>query len=60
MSIIIHTLPDVLAVETKQIREILRCLLHTVLFCRALGLVHPIDVDMSLCDTTHVRVASVA
>eukprot|EP00850_Spirogloea_muscicola_P003126 SM000012S25388 [mRNA] locus=s12:810779:813001:+ [translate_table: standard] len=43
-----------LELEPYQIREILRCLLHTVLFNRALGLVRPRDVDLELFDITYV------
>jgi len=44
-----------LKVEAHQVREVLRCLLHTILFHRALGLVRPRDVDMELFDVTYVQ-----
>lgn len=37
-----------LEVEHYQTREVLRCILHTILFNRALGLVRPRDVDSEL------------
>lgn len=44
-----------LEVESYQIREVLRCLLHTIMFTRALGLVRPRDVDSELFDITYVQ-----
>eukprot|EP00898_Chlorokybus_atmophyticus_P003468 jgi/Chlat1/4121/Chrsp269S03956 len=44
-----------LEVEFYQIREVLRCILHTILFHRALGLVKPRDVDSELFDITYVH-----
>ncbi|EFJ14139.1 hypothetical protein SELMODRAFT_423950 [Selaginella moellendorffii] len=44
-----------LDVEPYQIREVLRCILHTVMFNRALGLVRPHDVDSELFDLTYVQ-----
>lgn len=44
-----------LEVEHFQIREVLRCILHTILFHRALGLVRPRDVDLSLFEITYVQ-----
>ncbi|KAL3688761.1 hypothetical protein R1sor_015070 [Riccia sorocarpa] len=44
-----------LEVEHHQIREVLRCILHTIMFNRALGLVRPKDVDSDLFDITYVQ-----
>mmetsp|Transcript_69055 Transcript_69055/g.218401 ORF Transcript_69055/g.218401 Transcript_69055/m.218401 type:complete len:93 (-) Transcript_69055:806-1084(-) len=44
-----------LDVENHQIREVLRSILHTILFSRALGLVQPKDVDSELFNLTYVR-----
>eukprot|EP00271_Cylindrocystis_brebissonii_P013500 TRINITY_DN33361_c0_g1_i1.p1 TRINITY_DN33361_c0_g1~~TRINITY_DN33361_c0_g1_i1.p1 ORF type:complete len:247 (+),score=49.62 TRINITY_DN33361_c0_g1_i1:321-1061(+) len=44
-----------LEVEHYQIREVLRCILHTIMFHRALGLVRPKDVDTELFDLTYVQ-----
>ncbi|KAL6526192.1 hypothetical protein OROMI_029832 [Orobanche minor] len=43
-----------LDVEHFEIREVLRCILHTVLFHRALGLVRPKDIDLELFEITYV------
>ncbi|XP_065632079.1 uncharacterized protein LOC112033099 [Quercus suber] len=43
-----------LEVEHFEIREVLRCILHTIVFHRALGLVRPKDVDLELFDVTYV------
>ncbi|KAK7848817.1 autophagy-related protein 101, partial [Quercus suber] len=42
-----------LEVEHFEIREVLRCILHTIVFHRALGLVRPKDVDLELFDVTY-------
>jgi len=44
-----------LEVEHYQIREVLRCILHTIMFNRALGLVRPRDVDSELFEITYVQ-----
>lgn len=44
-----------LEVEPYQVTEVLRCLLHTILFNRALGTVHPREVDSQLFDITWVH-----
>lgn len=44
-----------LAVEPFEIREVLRCILHTIVFHRALGLVRPKDVDCELFEITYVQ-----
>uniref|UniRef100_A0A0D6QZP4 Autophagy-related protein 101 n=1 Tax=Araucaria cunninghamii TaxID=56994 RepID=A0A0D6QZP4_ARACU len=44
-----------LEVEHHQIREVLRCILHTIAFHRALGLVRPKDVDLDLFEITYVQ-----
>ncbi|CAI7861831.1 unnamed protein product, partial [Closterium sp. NIES-53] len=41
--------------EHYQIREVLRCLLHTIMFHRALGLVRPKSIDSELFDITYVQ-----
>jgi autophagy-related protein 101 len=38
-----------------QLREILRCLIHTIVFNRTLGYVKPRDVDSELFDITYVK-----
>ena len=43
------------AVERHQVREVLKCLLHTILFNRALGLVRPRDMHLQLLDLTYVE-----
>eukprot|EP00262_Sarcandra_glabra_P015690 TRINITY_DN4898_c0_g1_i1.p1 TRINITY_DN4898_c0_g1~~TRINITY_DN4898_c0_g1_i1.p1 ORF type:complete len:216 (-),score=29.68 TRINITY_DN4898_c0_g1_i1:314-961(-) len=48
-----------LEVEHFQIREVLRCILHTVIFHRALGLVRPKDVDSELFEITYVQCGDV-
>lgn len=44
-----------LEVEHYQLREVLRCILHTIMFNRALGLVRPRDVDSELFEITYVQ-----
>lgn len=44
-----------LDVEHFEIREVLRSILHTIMFHRALGLVRPKDVDLQLFDITYVQ-----
>ncbi|XP_078179971.1 autophagy-related protein 101-like [Carex rostrata] len=44
-----------LEVEQFEIREVLRCILHTIFFHRALGLVRPRDVDCELFELTYVQ-----
>ncbi|XP_077233115.1 meiotically up-regulated protein [Tasmannia lanceolata] len=44
-----------LEVEHFEIREVLRCILHTVVFHRALGLVRPKDIDSELFEITYVQ-----
>jgi autophagy-related protein 101 len=44
-----------LEVEHYQIREVLRCILHTIMFNRALGLVRPKDVDSELFEITYAQ-----
>jgi len=41
--------------EPLEIREVLRCILHTIVFHRALGLVRPKDVDCELFEITYVQ-----
>ncbi|KAK9670429.1 hypothetical protein RND81_13G201500 [Saponaria officinalis] len=48
-----------LEVEHFEIREVLRCILHTVMFHRALGLVRPKDIDLELFDITYVQCGDV-
>lgn len=45
----------VLELEQHQVKEVLSCLLHTIVFCRALGPVRPQEVDLQLFDITYVR-----
>ncbi|CAN8264122.1 unnamed protein product [Cochlearia groenlandica] len=44
-----------LEVEPSEIREVLRCILHTVVFHRALGLIRPKDIDLENFDITYVQ-----
>ncbi|KAM0934899.1 hypothetical protein DsansV1_C30g0215421 [Dioscorea sansibarensis] len=44
-----------LVVEPFEIREVLRCILHTIVFHRALGLVRPKDIDSELFEITYVQ-----
>ncbi|KAK6128896.1 hypothetical protein DH2020_037364 [Rehmannia glutinosa] len=46
-------------VEHFEIREVLRCILHTILFHRALGLVRPKDIDLELFEITYVQCGDV-
>mmetsp|Transcript_11355 Transcript_11355/g.32240 ORF Transcript_11355/g.32240 Transcript_11355/m.32240 type:complete len:217 (+) Transcript_11355:702-1352(+) len=45
----------ILEVESHQIREVLRCILHTVVFNRALGCVRPVDMESDLFDISYVQ-----
>lgn len=45
----------VLEVEQHQVKEVLHCLLQTIVFCRALGPVRPQEVDLQLLDVTYVK-----
>ncbi|XP_008792602.1 autophagy-related protein 101 [Phoenix dactylifera] len=44
-----------LEVEYFEIREVLRCILHTIIFHRALGLIRPKDIDCELFEITYVQ-----
>lgn len=44
-----------LTVEQYQIQEVLRCLLHTILFNRALGPVKPCEVESELFELSYVQ-----
>ncbi|KAI4325854.1 hypothetical protein MLD38_031218 [Melastoma candidum] len=44
-----------LEVEHYEIREVLRCILHTIIFHRALGLVRPKEIDLELFEITYVQ-----
>ncbi|KAL0424587.1 UNVERIFIED_CONTAM: Autophagy-related protein [Sesamum radiatum] len=48
-----------LEVEHFEIREVLRCILHTIFFHRALGLVRPKDIDLELFEITYVQCGDV-
>lgn len=50
----VFSLPVVEA-ELHQVREVCRCVLHTIIFNRALGHVRPQDVDSELFDVTYVK-----
>lgn len=47
-------------VELHQVREVLRCVLHTIMFNRSLGQVKPQEVDSELFDTTYVHCGDAA
>ncbi|KAL3725949.1 hypothetical protein ACJRO7_030915 [Eucalyptus globulus] len=44
-----------LEVGQYEIRDVLRCVLHTIIFHRALGLVRPKEIDLELFDITYVQ-----
>jgi len=44
-----------LEVEAYQIKEVLRCILHTIVFNRSLGLTRPREVDSDLFDITYAH-----
>ncbi|GMH39672.1 hypothetical protein BSKO_07570 [Bryopsis sp. KO-2023] len=46
------SLPE-LSLEAHQVREVLRCALHTIVFCRSLGPTTPREVDSELFDVTY-------
>ncbi|KAK9285151.1 hypothetical protein L1049_024336 [Liquidambar formosana] len=48
-----------LEVEHFEIREVLRCILHSIVFHRALNLVRPKDVDLDLFEITYVQCGDV-
>ncbi|XP_074295408.1 autophagy-related protein 101-like isoform X1 [Silene latifolia] len=48
-----------LQVDDFEIKEVLRCILHTIMFHRALGLVRPKDIDLELFDITYVQCGDV-
>jgi autophagy-related protein 101 len=50
----VFNLPSI-EVELHQLREVLRCLVHTVIFNRALGPLKPEVHDSELFDITWVR-----
>jgi hypothetical protein len=47
---------DMQDVEEHQVREVLKCIVHTILFNRALGHVSPKDVDLQLINVSYVEV----
>ncbi|KAK4760898.1 hypothetical protein SAY87_005791 [Trapa incisa] len=44
-----------LEVEHFEIKEVLRCILHTIIFHRALGLVRPKEIDLEHFEITYVQ-----
>jgi len=48
-------LPSLEVEHAHQVKDVLRCVLHTVLFNRALGLVRPREVDLELFNITYVQ-----
>lgn len=44
------------SVEEHQVREVLKCIIHTILFNRALGHVAPRDMDCQLINVSYVEV----
>lgn len=44
-------------VEEHQVREVLKCIIHTIIFNRALGHVSPRDMDLQLINISYVEVA---
>mmetsp|Transcript_23318 Transcript_23318/g.65545 ORF Transcript_23318/g.65545 Transcript_23318/m.65545 type:complete len:209 (+) Transcript_23318:197-823(+) len=53
-----HVLEEI-EVEQFQIKEVLRCLLHTILFTRALGPVTPTEYESDLFDICYARCGSI-
>ncbi|KAI3426852.1 hypothetical protein D9Q98_006798 [Chlorella vulgaris] len=51
----VHTLTPVFELEQHQVREVLRILLHTIVFNRALGPVKPVERDSELFEVTWVE-----
>lgn len=49
------SLPSLEVEHAHQVKDVLRCVLHTVLFNRALGLVRPREVDLELFNITYVQ-----
>jgi len=49
------SLPSLDVEHPHQVQDVLRCVLHTVLFNRALGLVRPREVDLELFNITYVQ-----
>lgn len=43
-------------VEEHQVREVLKCIIHTIVFNRALGHVSPRDMDLQLINISYVEV----
>lgn len=50
----VFSLPE-LEVESYQVKEVLRCILHTVVFNRSLGLARPREVDSELFEITYAH-----
>jgi autophagy-related protein 101 len=44
-------------VEEHQVREVLKCVIHTIIFNRALGHVSPRDMDLQLINISYVEAA---
>jgi len=44
-----------LVLEPTEIRDVLRCILHTIFFHRTLSLVRPKDVDCDFLEITYVQ-----
>jgi hypothetical protein len=49
------SLPSLEVEHSHQVKDVLRCVLHTILFNRALGLVRPREVDLELFNITYVQ-----
>ena len=47
-------------VQEHQVREVLKCILHTIIFNRALGHVSPRDMDLQLVNVSYVEVGDEA
>ena len=46
---------DALVLAPFQVKEALRCILHTILFSRSLGLTEPLEVQSELFEVTYMR-----
>jgi hypothetical protein len=51
---------DEFEVPTAYLAETLRCLIHTLVFCRALGPVTPTDGTVTLTDVVYAKVLDAA
>ena len=55
--LVLEPVPVLQNVEEHQVREVLKCIIHTIIFNRALGHVSPRDMDLQLINISYVEVA---